>query len=65
MTVLTVIVVTLTLFCSLALCGKDKTVQLAPKEVPLLFQVLDSFLKPGVFLQRDLELGPQVGNHHI
>lgn len=48
--VLTVTILALTLVLSLALCGKDKAVQLAPEEVPLLFQVFNSFLQPGVFL---------------
>lgn len=63
--VLTITVLSLTLLLSLALCGKDEAVQLATEEVPLLFQVLNSFLKPRVFLQRDLQLGPQVGDHHV
>lgn len=62
---LTITVLTLTRLLSLALCGKNESIQLASKEVPLLFQVFDSFLQPGVFLQRDLKLGPQVGDHHV
>lgn len=48
--VLTITVLALTLLLSLALCGKDEPVQLATEEVPFLFQVLNSFLQPRVFL---------------
>lgn len=40
----------------------DEAVQLTAQEVSLLFQLLNAFLQPGVLLQRDVEVSPQVRN---
>ena len=36
----------------------NELVQLAPQEVPLLLQVLNALLQPGVSLQGQVQLGP-------
>jgi len=38
----------------------DEAVQLAAQEVALLLQLLDAFLEPGVLLQGDVQVSPQV-----
>ena len=62
---LTITIVALSITLTLALCGEDEAVQLAAEEVPLFLQVLDPLLQPGVLLQRDLQLGPQVGDQYV
>ena len=42
----------------------NELVQLAPQEVPLLLQVLNALLQPGVSLQGQVQLGPDAGKYY-
>lgn len=49
----------------LILGGENESVKLAAQEVPLLLQIFDAFLKPGVFFQRNLQLCSEAGNQKV
>ncbi len=49
----------------LILGGENKSVKLAAQEVPLLFQIFDAFLMPGVFFQRNLQLCSEADHQKV
>lgn len=42
--------------------AENKSVKLAAQEVPLLLQIFNAFLEPGVLLQRNLQLSSEAGD---